>query len=604
MMSTRLVIRIAPNASEPLTANLLRLAEANGFRNIRPLLSLGRLPGSFATEPCDFSQLAKLCGCEPGQYSSTALWSGCPDSQTFQINGHEIGRNLVSVSTQRICCECLSTGASYQALWDTYGVVCCPTHGCFLTDTCSSCGEVSTWLRRGISRCRCGQSFATPSALPSPRLLSISEALTALKDGRALDPTAMPFTSLRSAVSLLKFLSSWKDGQDRGRSFRISKPTIQASGIALHDCADALLDWPYGFWSWLERQRRDTARQGSLSAAYGKLFDSLRRSLTGLEADNILAEARRFVSLSPEAPFIKSTAYFRSKDPEPGEYVRIEEAAELLGLKRRELKLLVSAKQLVGERRITKSRVHWVLTRRSVEKFRAQTAPYFTLHEASIRLAIPVRLMKSIVAMRNISPIIPEQHRGVFSERDLAQFVWRLDALTAPATADAISMREVFSRSTGNALGVFSAVFARKLSIHRATPSKRPVTLLDFLVSDPGVVSNTPRAISVHVAARALQVNPRMITALTRKGLLDTSSGGRIRDRSRISSASVEAFRRNYILGSEVATAAKSSTRAIISRLRSAGLQPIVPPNSTRGISSVWRRSDVSSILSFGARKL
>lgn len=596
-MSTRLVIRIAPNASEPLTANLLRLAEANGFRNIRPLLSLGRLPGSFATEPCDFSQLAELCGCDPGQYSSTALWSGCPNSQTFQINGHEVGRNFVSVSTQRICCECLSAGASYQALWDTFGVVCCPIHNCFLADTCSSCGEVSTWLRRGISRCRCGQSFATPTALPSPRLLAIAEALTSLKDGRVPSHAIIPFASLHVAVSLLRFFSSWQDGQNRGRSFRISKPTVQASASPLHDSADALLDWPNGFWSWLERQRRGAARQGSLSAAYGKLFDCLRQSLAGMDAENIIEEARRFVSSSPEAPFIKSTAFFRSKNPEPGEYIRIEEAADFLGLTRRELRLLVSAKQLVGERRTTRSRVHWVLTRGSVEKFRAETAPYFSLHEASLRLAIPTRLMKSIVAMGLVNPIIPGQHRGVFSERDLAQFVGRLDRLTAPASSDAISMREVFSRSTANALELLSAVFSCQLSIYRAALSKRPATLLDFLVSDTSVAGNASKAISVDVAAKALQVNPRMITALTRKGLLDTSLVGHVRNRRRISSASVEAFRRNYILGSEVATAARSSTRAIISRLRSAGLQPIVPPNSTRGISSVWRRSDVNSII-------
>jgi len=331
-MSARLVIRVSPNASEPLIANLLRLAEVNGFRNIRPLLSLGRVPGSFATEPCDFSMLAELCGCEPGQFCATALWWGCSSGHTFQINGHELSRNFVSVSTQRICCECLSAGANYQAIWDVFGLVCCPIHKCFLTDACSSCGEMSTWLRRGISRCHCGQSFATSSALPSSRLVAIAEALASLKDGRALDHAIIPFASLRVAVSMLKFFSSWQDGQNRGRSFQISKPTIQASASALHDCADALLDWPNGFWAWLERQRRSAARQGSLSAAYGRLFDCLRLSLADIDAENIIEEARRFVSSSPEAPFIKSTAFFRSGDSEPREYIRIEEAAGFLGL--------------------------------------------------------------------------------------------------------------------------------------------------------------------------------------------------------------------------------------------------------------------------------
>src|ERR1700686_4132215 len=58
--ATRLVVRGTPRTGESLRGFVLRIAEANGYRGIAPLLQLARLPPTFVSRTSALQNLAEL----------------------------------------------------------------------------------------------------------------------------------------------------------------------------------------------------------------------------------------------------------------------------------------------------------------------------------------------------------------------------------------------------------------------------------------------------------------------------------------------------------------------------------------------------------------
>lgn len=289
-MARRLIIRLAPNTAEPLSAHLLRLAELNGYCGLRSILSVAHLPPSFATKPCDFSELAHLCGCEPHQFERIAYWSGCSAPGVFRMGTSEISRRLVSISKSRFCSICLQKGEPYQDIWDVFGYICCPQHNCFLTDRCRSCGRLANWRRPAISRCPCGAKFIEENVLPMFGLIKVAQSFKSLRDGQtSLDGTA-PVTTFNAGVSLLKFLVTWRSGIHLWRRSGILNPDVAGSVNAIASAADAFLDWPDGLRRWMTRARRNGHCPVDSSEAAGRLLDRLRLALPDQGAEAVFEE--------------------------------------------------------------------------------------------------------------------------------------------------------------------------------------------------------------------------------------------------------------------------------------------------------------------------
>jgi hypothetical protein len=110
----------------------------------------------------------------------------------------------------------------------------------------------------------------------------------------------------------------------------------------------------------------------------------------------------------------------------------------------------------------------------------------------------------------------------------------------------------------------------------------------------PAMGAAHERTCSAREAAKALHVSVRMIPTLARNGCLGdcTWRSAKLAKRG-IPASAVESFSERFVLSRDLARKHRTSTRAIISHLTMAGVTPVVPSDTSRGISAVWRREDL-----------
>jgi hypothetical protein len=106
----------------------------------------------------------------------------------------------------------------------------------------------------------------------------------------------------------------------------------------------------------------------------------------------------------------------------------------------------------------------------------------------------------------------------------------------------------------------------------------------------------TGKTICVRSAARMLSVSVRMIPSLVRAGCLAATKNVNGLEKRSVSEASVRAFSSCYVLGSRLALRKHTSTRRLYEWLSGAGISPVIPADTRRGISSVWRLSDLANL--------
>jgi len=301
--------------------------------------------------------------------------------------------------------------------------------------------------------------------------------------------------------------------------------------------------------------------------------------------------------MSAESPFIKSWSFIYPRTDLEAGYIRLDEAARALGLTRSMVRHLVVRNILDGECRVSRGRRYWTLSRFSVTRLLDQFGPFYNLRLASKRLRMPAQVLKFLVCQKVIPTFGEKSSCVVLSEHDLKEFIKLLDQRTVQRTRHAVPMAKLFSRHSPQARGTMAKIVSGIIPIYRNADRNEPQNVLDFSFGAVSLSCNC-ETIDIHAAARRLGVNPRMVTTLTGQGLISTSRGGSSWSRGRVSTASVSAFRRRYVLGREVARSLRSSSRQAIARLRVAGVKPVIEPDSRRGISSVWERSDIEKLAS------
>ena len=86
-----------------------------------------------------------------------------------------------------------------------------------------------------------------------------------------------------------------------------------------------------------------------------------------------------------------------------------------------------------------------------------------------------------------------------------------------------------------------------------------------------------------------------MIPILVKAKCLDAvgEQSGNNLSKCSVTSKSVTAFRSQFVLAKELAKTHATSTRAIGDRARAAGIKPVIRSNARRGISAVWRTTDI-----------
>ena len=96
-------------------------------------------------------------------------------------------------------------------------------------------------------------------------------------------------------------------------------------------------------------------------------------------------------------------------------------------------------------------------------------------------------------------------------------------------------------------------------------------------------------AMSIQAAVERLGLKWEVVANLARRGLLQATEDG-------IESDEVDRFERDYIVGSRLATALRTSPRNLATRLMTAGVKPVVGPGVDGSWQNVFRRAEVMSL--------
>lgn len=155
----KMPIRPHAEESEGVAEYLQRLAKANGFNSVRPVLDFIGAPLNDIVVAGHEKLRNVISGKSPTSSLKTSkLTKGIPSP------AH---RNLGVSSTARVCCSCLRQSDVIAAEWSRPLSIICSIHNEILLDKCPNC-ERKIVRHESQYQCKCGQMFKDVSTALSP----------------------------------------------------------------------------------------------------------------------------------------------------------------------------------------------------------------------------------------------------------------------------------------------------------------------------------------------------------------------------------------------------------------------------------------------------
>jgi TniQ len=245
--AARLVARGRPRTGESLRGFVLRIAEANGYRGITPLLELARLPATFVSQPCALQNLAELFDglVDVDDLHARSHWSSIELGSRYQ--NAMISPVDINLAHPKVCPICLKESGFARLVWDLRVAITCWRHGCYLLDHCSVCGRQLTWGRKALTACTCGADLMIQRTEDAPMsVLEFSCRLeTMLETGNlGLDLFPTPIRTVNALCRLVWLFGINSSETSRGQAWAISKPTLVQAAEIVERGIGVLMSWP------------------------------------------------------------------------------------------------------------------------------------------------------------------------------------------------------------------------------------------------------------------------------------------------------------------------------------------------------------------------
>lgn len=543
----KLVIQSERDPLESSLGYVLRLCELNGFD--RPPFRFSRFH-----DPQNFSS------------AEASAYEALPTSMKVQ------GR-------ARICPDCLDEMMFARFLWNIKPYIACHVHQRLLVDGCPACGKPLSWRRPGLLQCLCGASLRQgPRVYATPLQVMVASMLNERLMGQV--PGSEPAIS-GSDVETIATLS-WFFGTDPNlsnwRSAYLAKPSVLESGAIVERGGRTLSRWPSSFDGWLETRLKEG---GEI-----ELYFWLRRlrSALGESAFSLMEQAGRFLDQRDDVTPLRRDAFFATRRS----WIVAGDVARQLRVTNATVAGWVDGGEL--EARIVRraQRSTRLISRQSLSVLRARLALEIGVQEAMERLNISRGQLRGL----RHAGLVDARRRGTwwrYNATSIEHLQWRLNAVAKPHPSDeTISITDC---GRGWRLPIENLAL-------EALAGQRPIYhdgscgggMRAFVIARP--VQRNPGGASVpfNRAAADLRVAQRMIAILVKAGcLIQTIDAGR----PAITCASLADCKTEFVTSAVIANALGTNTRSVISYLKAQGVKPAILGNSSRGISSVWRRCPI-----------
>ncbi len=382
------------------------------------------------------------------------------------------------------------------------------------------------------------------------------------------------------------------DSECDWRSQRLGVHGIDEADLRARRAWGVLEEWPTGLFGWLEARQQTVPDRRNLGG-FGNWLYRLRDTLGGHEqtmlmANRFFAEAWNYLPIKSDSAFAASRTQRN--------YVYAADAAKMLGVTSKTVVTMVEDGRLDGYHEPRGARRYTLVKTRSIHAYLRSPMLPIGLHTAAKSLGVSSGQVRALIG----AGCLAQSRAGRASYVNNTALEQLLIALIERSRArhedSVVTSLVMLPRMQGVLLSdVVGRILAGTLPCYRCSGAGLAgigVCLADVM----GFRGTGSRELcSVKQASRRLGLTQRMVPVLVERGCLEAiSSKQRIAVRS-ISIASIAAFQHEYISGHGVATLWSTNTRTAIGRMLAAGIQPIVAHDTSRGISSIWRRDDVDT---------
>ena len=610
-MGDYLPVRCLPEYDEALGSFVSRLAAANGYDRVDWLLAAAGLPRSFASLECDLGRLAELTGASVKSINEMAIWPVGGRPGYAKLGLHEITQSAVVYGRPRLCFACFCEGLYVRRCWQLRPVIACPVHRVNLIDGCPVCDRAFD-LTKLRYKCRCGWSTQESGAMEPAdhRLLAIAGTIEAVIAGSSVPNAAAPLKSLDCAIRLLWLVATSAGAAGGWRSLEMSKPRVRDLVPLLVTASPILLEWPTGLHEWLGSRKQARGERSGVDAEFGPWLARLSCVLRCNGCGDIAEEVRRWLADHWGRGTFKRGSFLAPSGSDHA-IMTAKEVAEKLNISSSSVSRLLRAGELEGESRIMGTRTAVRIYRQSVERWMAESVAD---HDAATTAKIVGAPVSTIHVLRRLGVLkarmrsIGGRRQNRFSDEAVVAFAAGLAAKSTPLRsrmAGLVRLRDLPGRRQANLGLTLVSILNGDITCWRDRGANRKPILDQIFVRLSEVSrrrTDGVESFSVREAAALLGMSLRMIPVLVRAGCVHTLRGANKIDhgllKRTLDARSVHSFPKIYIMTREIAMAKGTNTRSTLNSLKAIGLNPVVEPNSSKGISAVWRRSDVSRIVS------
>jgi hypothetical protein len=273
-----MLLGIRPHPAECIESILFRSAANNGLIGISQLCRALGLPERHILNPERIVQLTTSL-----QIDKEALADALPTivpargmRDRVDFGRHRLRREQLALSTTRLCPQCVAEQGYGHSYWALAPFTICDVHRAPLIDQCPTCKREIALSRPGYALCQCGANLARHTSAPATAPGTSICTLLAARFKRttfALDVKEHGFPSahlnrlaLSTLIDLIIFFGALRS-DPKVVLLRKLKGLISVSVAfpATERAAQALTNWPYGFYAELRRARAFHPRTESLS---------------------------------------------------------------------------------------------------------------------------------------------------------------------------------------------------------------------------------------------------------------------------------------------------------------------------------------------------
>jgi hypothetical protein len=378
---------------------LNRVAESNGYESTRQLWYAMKTPSNLLDAlALSKDEKDKLFGVFPGYWKigTEKIILTAPDFNHARL---------------RWCPLCLMDSAHIRGIWLLKLVCVCTIHKIFLHECCPRCGQTQDLEQPNLDRCFCGTKLTAGIIEPAgSSLLWITQSFE-LSLHNKKHQLRLPRLAAPEWIKLATCLGQFTETSQPERPGKIANLHQLDVAIGLMSNLALLLDdWPENFQQLLKAIHKRESNDASLRRTFGKLFHVLYKQLHEPGFQFLRDAFEDYVQLHWEGVICKRNKSFKSNTVISHPQLTIKQTAKQAETVPSLVRHLIQTHVIPSNRsESTKGRRSCAINNQQVSQIASLSKNNVTLKEAALLLGIQKRRLRLLIDSDVIRPLIPRK---------------------------------------------------------------------------------------------------------------------------------------------------------------------------------------------------